>query len=57
MKKMLVRFPNESFFEEMLIDMDKFKLEKEFDDEMFGWYNGLFISIKKTIINTNKIIT
>ena len=47
MKKMLVRFPNESFFEEVSIDMNKFKLEKEFVDEMFGWYGGLYISIKK----------
>jgi hypothetical protein len=47
MKKVLVRFPNESFFEEMLIDMGKFKLEKEFDDKMFGWYGEIYISIKK----------
>ena len=47
MKKMLVRFPNESFFEEVSIDINKFKLEKEFDDEMFGWYYGVYICIKK----------
>lgn len=47
MKKCFVRFPNESYFEEILIDMSKFKPEKEFSDEIFGWYNNLYISIKK----------
>ena len=47
MKKMFVRLPNESFFEEMFIDMSKFKPNKEFKDEIFGWYDGLYISIKK----------
>jgi hypothetical protein len=47
MKKMLVRFPNESFFEEKYIDMNKFKPNKEFNDEIFGWYGDIYISIKK----------
>ena len=47
MKKVLVRFPNESFFEEIFIDMNKFNPEKEFNDEIFGWYGDLYISIKK----------
>lgn len=47
MKKMFVRLPNESFFEEIFIDMNLFKPVKEFKDEIFGWYNDLYISIKK----------
>lgn len=49
MKKELrmVRMPNESFFSEMKIDMSDFKMEKEFPDEMFGWYHNTYIAIKK----------
>lgn len=47
MKKIFVRFPNEYFFEEILIDLSHFKPSKEFSDEIFGWYKGLYISIKK----------
>ena len=42
-----VRMPNESFFSEMEIDMKEFKMEKDFSDEMFGWYQGTYISIQK----------
>lgn len=47
MKKILARFPNESFFIEIEINFKYFKKEKEFNTEIFGWYNGLYISIKK----------
>lgn len=43
----LVRFPNTDFFEEFLIDISKFKPQNEFQDEIFGWYDGTYISIKK----------
>lgn len=46
-KKVFVRFPNESFFVEIEIDFKDFKKSQEFDTEIFGWYNGLYISIKK----------
>lgn len=45
--KVMVRFPNESFHEEVLIDLKDFSPERSFDDETFGWYNGTYISIKK----------
>jgi hypothetical protein len=45
--KVGVRFPNESFFEEIEINIVNFKPDKHFSDEIFGWYNGTYISIKK----------
>ncbi len=45
-EKKLVRFPNESEFIEMEINMDEFDNDKTFEHEMFGWYNGMYISIK-----------
>ena len=46
--KSWVKFPNESFFEEIQIDLSQFVPEKEFSDEVFGWYKGkTYISIKK----------
>jgi hypothetical protein len=47
MQKKYVRFPNESYFVEVLIDMSKFTPNKEFSDEIFGWYDNIYISIKK----------
>jgi len=44
---MKVRFPNESFPEEMEIDMNEFVMDKEFDKQIFGWYLGHYISIEK----------
>ena len=45
--KVKVRFPNESYFEEMEINMSEFKPSTDFDDEVFGWYGDIYISIKK----------
>lgn len=45
--KVMVRFPNESFFEELEINMNEFKPTAEFDNEVFGWYGDVYISIKK----------
>jgi len=42
-----VRFPNESFFEEIPIDLSKFVPEKEFENETFGYYGETYISIRK----------
>jgi len=45
--KVKARFPNESFHEDVYIDMSSFRVDKEFPDETFGWYNGTYIAIKK----------
>lgn len=45
--KVKVRFPNESFFEEMEININDFKPTIEFKNEVFGWCNNLYISLKK----------
>jgi len=45
-EKKLVRFPNESEFLEIEINMDEFNMVTIFEHEMFGWYNGMYISIK-----------
>ena len=47
MKKYNVRFPNECFFEEISLNLDEFQPVNEFEDEVFGWYNETYISIKK----------
>ena len=38
MTKVEVRFPNESFFQEISIDLSIFAPHKKFDDETFGYY-------------------
>jgi len=43
----LVRLPNTDFFQEILLDISKFKPQNEFQDEIFGWYGNILISIKK----------
>ena len=45
--KVKMRFPNESFFDEVTIDMNEFKPENEFDSEVFGWYKNTYVSISK----------
>ena len=43
-----VRFPNESFYDEVNIkNGTSFEISKEFDDEIFGYLNSSFIAIKK----------
>lgn len=46
-----VRFPNESEYVEMAFDMSKFIPEEKyrgyFDKEVFGYYNGTYIAVKK----------
>ena len=46
-EKRWVRFPNESDYVEMEIDMKQFRLVTIFKDQIFGWYNNLYISIKQ----------
>jgi len=45
--KQMVRFPNESIPFEIELDMNEFHLEKDFGDELFGYWRGVYISIKK----------
>lgn len=45
--KILVRFPNEDYFDDVKIDLEKFEVSNEFPHEIFGWYDGTAISIKK----------
>ena len=47
MRKVLVRFPNESYSVEMEINWNEFKIENEFEYEYFGWYKGTCIAILK----------
>lgn len=47
MEKVLVRFPNESFFVEIDVNISDFIPEKVFENEVFGWYKGLYVSIKR----------
>jgi hypothetical protein len=43
-----VRFTNESTWTEMVnFDWGGFKMDKEYDDEIFGWYLGTYIAIVK----------
>jgi len=45
-EKKLVRFPNESLFIEIELDMNEFVKDYVSTNETFGWYKGTFISIK-----------
>jgi hypothetical protein len=45
--KVKMRFPNESYFEDVTINMNEFKPEQEFKDETFGWYKNTYVSISK----------
>ena len=47
MTKVKMRFPNESYFEDVTIDMNEFKPEQEFNDETFGWWKNTYVSISK----------
>lgn len=66
MKKVLVRFPNESDYQEITIEIFKFKPEKFFESEIFGYYDNMYIAIKIeknqlnqlafTLLSENKLI-
>ena len=45
--KKKVRLPNESFYDEVYIDMSLFRPENDYTDETFGWYRANYIAIKK----------
>ncbi len=50
-----IRFACSDFWEDASIDLNEFKPEKEFSDQVFGWYMGEYISILKTTISSNVI--
>jgi hypothetical protein len=45
--KSWVRFPNESCFEEINLGLSEFKPVEDFQEEVFGWYKGIYISVRK----------
>jgi hypothetical protein len=55
MKTVSVRFPNDSFHSDILFNLDEFKPEKEFDDEIFGWYNSTYIALQKKSLNESDL--
>ena len=47
-EKMLVRFPNESFYDEVYnFNIKDFNMEKKFSDEVFGYWCGGYVVIKR----------
>jgi hypothetical protein len=46
-KPLAVRLPNETNYQEVKIDIDFFNLVREHEDEVYGWYKGNHIYIKK----------
>ena len=47
MTKVKIRFSNESIYDEISINLNDFKVDKEFDDEIYGWYQNTYVSLKK----------
>ena len=47
-EKMWVRFPNESFYDEVYnFNIKDFNMEKKFSDEVFGYWCGGYVVIKR----------
>jgi hypothetical protein len=45
---MSVRFPNESFYDEVYnFTIKDFNMEKKFSDEVFGYWKGSYVVIKR----------
>ena len=45
---MSVRFPNESFYDEVYnFNIKDFNMEKKFSDEVFGYWCGSYVVIKR----------
>ena len=41
-----IKFPNE-YYHERIPNIDGFKMEEEIGDEVFGWFDGIYISVIK----------
>jgi hypothetical protein len=52
-RKAKIRLPNQSHWDELSIDMDDFLSSREFEDEVFGWYKGMYVSILKKSLEEN----
>jgi hypothetical protein len=46
-QKFKVRFPNETFYDDMMLDLNNFEVSNEFEHEYFGFYNNEPIALKK----------
>lgn len=47
-EKMWVRFPNESFYDEVYnFNIKDFNMDKKFSDEVFGYWCGGYVVIKR----------
>lgn len=44
---MSIRLPNTDNYVQAELDMSKFTQDRETDIELFGWYEGNYIAIKK----------
>lgn len=47
MEEVFMRFPNESEYLKITINMGDFEPKKWFKTEVFGWYKGVYVSIKR----------
>lgn len=47
LSKVNVRFPNDSDYQELSFDLSMFKVHNVFQDEVFGFYEKTYVSIKK----------
>ena len=52
-RKAKIKLPNESRWDELVINMDDFLISREFEHEVFGWYKGIYISILKKSLEGN----
>jgi hypothetical protein len=51
--KVKLRMPNELFYDEFDIEPNDFKVDKVFDDQVFGYYRKMYVSMD--IESYNKI--
>lgn len=47
MSKIQVRFPNESHYQEVDFDLSMFKVHNVYQDEVFGYFGNMYVSIRK----------
>jgi hypothetical protein len=52
-RKAKIKLPNESYWDELAINMDDFIISREFEYEVFGWYKGMYVSILKKSLEEN----
>jgi hypothetical protein len=53
MKKVKARFPNDSYWVNLLLDLNRFEKTSEFNDEIFGVYKNTTIAILKKSLEEN----